>query len=216
MLIDKRHVFWQALFVTVIVFLLGLVLGVYLEQARSDKLTVLSYESEVSFYDSLLISDIFESSSFSSNELIDLNLKFANDIYDKAKELEKFDNSNKITKSAKAIHKKYDFLRTALWLNTIRLKEDYAINSVVYFYIYDTEDIQTKAEQIAFSKVLEDLKEKRGNDLILIPIAVDSDIASLDYLLNIYKVDKFPSVLINERYLVTEISTVEDLERYLD
>jgi hypothetical protein len=216
MLQDKRHVFWQALLIAIIVFLLGLVMGVYLEQLRSDKLSVLIYDSEVSFYDSLLLSDVSTSLEVSSSELIDANLDFADKIYKEARILEKFDDANKLTDSAKSLHRKYDLLRTSLWLNLINLKKDYNINTVVYFYEYQTEDIDVKAKQRAFSKVLEDFKLEQGNNIVLIPIAVDSNIASLDYLLDQYEINEFPSIFINEEYFTSEIPTVEELENFLD
>ncbi len=216
MLQNKKNVFWQALLVTIIVFLLGLVLGVYLEQLRGDKLSVSLYNSEVSFYDSLLISDISDYSDISSKEVVDLNLEFADNIYDEAKFLEKYDEANKLTNSVKALHRKYDLLRTSVWLNLIKLKDSYDINTIVYLYEYQSDDIGVKAKQNTFSKVLEDFKEKQGNNVVLIPIAVDLDIVSLNYLLDRFEIEEFPAVFINEEHLVTEIPSVEKLESYLD
>src|SRR3989344_4692104 len=165
MLISKKHVFWQAFFVTVLLFLIGLILGVYFE----------------------------------------------------VRELEFLDDSNKITKATKSLHRKYDLLRAILWVNTIKIREDYPdLNSVVYLYIYDTADIEVKSKQIVMSKVLSDLKEKKGKELILIPIAVDSDISSLDYLLQKYDLTEFPIIFINEAYKISDVPSVEELESYLN
>src|SRR3989344_3887705 len=117
MLISKKHVFWQAFFVTVLLFLIGLILGVYLEQLRSDRLSVDFYESEVSLYDSLLLSDLLESSQISSQEIVEANFDFADRIYFEVRELEFLDDSNKITKATKSLHRKYDLLRAILLVN---------------------------------------------------------------------------------------------------
>jgi len=216
MLKSRKHVFWEALLVAILVFGLGIILGVYLEQIRTDQADLIYYQSEVSLFDSLAWINLMDSLEFSSAELVQANLDFADKIYDEARSLEKFDDANKVTQSLKMVHRKYDLQRTVLWMNTIKLKQRASgINDLVYFYIYDTEDIELKAKQIVFSRVLGDLKQKKGNDFVLIPIAVDSDIASLNYLLDFYNVEIFPSILVNEETLITEVPTVGELEAHL-
>jgi hypothetical protein len=106
-------------------------------------------------------------------------------------------------------------LRTILWINIISAKENCnEINTVVYFYVYNTEDIPLKAKQIVWERILGDLKNKLGNEFILIPIAVNQDISSLDYLLERYNIQQFPSVIINEKIILYEHQTFEELEKY--
>ncbi len=213
---SKKHVFWQALFVTILVFSLGIVIGIYFEQMRVDESNILFYESEIALFDAFALSKLPEAGNFSCDNLVGANLKFADRIYNEARVLEKYDESSKITQSLKSIHRKYDLLRTILWMNVIDVEGECNIDSVVYFYVYDTEDIGVKSEQVVFSRVLRDLKEDKGGELILIPIAVDSEISSLDYLLDVYGVDEFPSILVNEEHLITNISSKEEIEKYLE
>ena len=214
---SKKHVFWQAFFLAVLFFFLGLILGIYLEQTRIDNTNIAFYQSESSLYDSFALGKLSENPLVSCEDLKSASVDFANQIYEEAKYLEKFDDSNKLTKSLKVVHRKYDLLRTLLWMNIISFKENCGeINTAVYLYEYDTENIEINAEQIVWSRILEDLKNKRGDDLILIPIAVDQNLVSLDYLTKTYGLTDFPAVILNEKNIFYEHKTVKELEKYLN
>ena len=214
---NKKHVFWQAFFVTFLVFLVGLVLGVYLEQIRSDNFSVAFYDSEVSLYDSFALGKLIEGNFTSCENLKEASINFADKIYSEARDLERYDEKSKLTESIKSIHRKYDLLRTILWINLIDLKSKCGeINTIVYLYVYDTENIETKSNQIVWERILSEAKEKEGNDAILIPIAVDQKIESLDFLIEEYKIEKFPAVLINEKNVFYEHKTSEEIQGYLN
>ena len=214
---NAKHVFWQAFFLTILFFFLGLVLGVYLEQLRSDNANMVFYQSEISLYDSFALGKLLDNPSVSCEDLKSADIDFANKIYKEAKQLEKFEDANELTGSLKIIHRKYDLLRTLLWMNIINVKENCGkLNTVVYLYQYNSTDIQINSKQNVWSKILQDLKEKNGNDLVLIPIAVNQNIISLDYLIKTYKIKKFPAVIINEKIVLYDHKTVNEIEKYLD
>lgn len=217
MLKNKKHVFWQALFVTLLIFGIGLVFGIYLEQQRADDFNSMFFESESSLFDAIALINLLDSENLSCEDLINAHIDFADKIYFEARTLEKVDDSTKLTNSLKSIHKKYDLLRTILWINIIKVKENCkGVNSVVYLYEYSAEEISIRAEQNVWEKILFDLKQEEGANIILIPIAVDNDVASLDYLIRLYDVHEFPSVIINEDQVISEVSTTSDLKKYLD
>ena len=213
---SKKHVFWQALLVTAVFFIFGLVLGVYLEQMRADDFNTSFYNSEISLYDSLALSKFFESNVSSCGEIKSATISFADRIYEEARSLEKVEEKSKLTESSKSIHRKYDLLRTLLWMNIIDAKKKCGtMNSVVYLYENNAEDIQTKSEQAVWSRILGDLKEKRGNEIVLIPIAVDNNLASLDSLIKTFNVTDYPAVIVNENSIVYGVESVEDIEKLL-
>jgi len=213
---NKKHVFWQAFFLALMFMFLGLVLGVYLEQLRADNSNIAIYDSETSLYDSFALGKLLENPLVSCDKLKEANVDFANKIYLEAKELERFDGSSKITGSLKKIHRKYDLLRTMLWMNLIKAKENCeGINTIVYLYEYDSEDIQQMSKQNVWSKILQDFKDEEGDEVILIPIAVDQNIVSLSYLVQTYGAREFPAVIINEKDIFYEHKTVEELKEYL-
>jgi hypothetical protein len=216
MLENKKHIFWQAFFLTLLVFALGFVLGIIIEQRRADNSNFLLYQSEADLYDSLALNTLSNSPAVSCDVLIKSNFDFADKIYTEAIQLEKFDDSNKITISIKAIHKKYDLLRTILWMNTISLKQKCGnFNTVVYLYEYDSQDIETKAQQVVWSRALGDLKQKYGEKVILIPIASNQNVSSLDYLMKTYKVNDTPAVIVNEKNVIYDVNNAKEIEKYL-
>jgi len=217
---SKKHAFWQAFFLTALFFALGLVMGIYLEQLRADDLNSIFYQSETSLYDSFAVGSLLDNPNISCEDLKGASVDFADQIYGEARQLEQFDESSKLTESVKSIHRKYDLLRTLLWLNVIDMKEKCSeiggINTVIYLYEYDVEDIQKRSAQIVWSRILSDLKEAQGENVILIPIAVDQEIVSLNYLIKTYNLERYPAIIINEEDVFYEHKTVQELSEFLD
>ena len=58
--------------------------------------------------------------------------------------------------------------------------------------------------------------QEKGNEIILIPIATNNDLVSLDALLENYEISKYPVVIIDQEHVIEEVSSVEDLINYLD
>jgi len=100
----------------------------------------------------------------------------------------------------------------------MRIKEkcnsDY--HNVVYFYQYDNPSIEQKSKQRFFSKLLSQIKEKFGNSIMLIPIAADNDISSINLLLDKYGIEELPVLLIDEDIKITDLESMEDIEKYLN
>ena len=216
---SKKHVFWQAFFITALFFILGLVLGVYMEQLRADATNVNFYNSEVSLYDSFALGQVLQTSNASCAIMKEDITKFADQIYTEAQQLEQYDESNKLTESVKIIHRKYDLLRTLLWINIMNVEEknpNCHINTVVYLYIYDTPDVSIKAQQTAMSRVLQQMKSEEGDNVVLLPIATDQKVDSLDFLLQKYNVTQSPAIVINQKYILYQIDTAAEIENYLN
>ncbi len=213
---NNKRVFWEALLLTLIVFILGMLLGASFERGNLNEVEQYYAKSEVLFMDMFALNDRINSGD-SCEILIDSNIQLANNIYEEAYELEKYETAGKITEGLKLAHRKYDMLRTFLWINSIDISEkcQKEFNTVVYLYEYQTKDLAVKATQTVWSKVLFDLKQEKGNSIVLIPIAVDSNLVSLDSLLEDFEISRYPVVIINEEYVVTELESVDDLLKYL-
>ncbi len=213
---SKKHVFWEAFLVTIVVFFLGLLIGFALESSRVDEIENYYSESEISLMDMLAFNNLLDN-QINCGDLIKANIDFADKIYLEAQVLEDYEDSGKLSESIKISHRKYDLLRTFLWINSIKSLEKCQnnVDVVVYLYEYDTQDLTKIAEQKVWSKVLGDLKSERGDKLILIPIAINTDIITLETMVADFGVLKFPLVIINNNDFIDDISSVEDLEGYL-
>ena len=117
MLKSKKHVFWEALLVTIVIFLAGLFLGMLIETANSNKISNLYLQSEITLNDISATSRLMENQNIDCEVVKENNIKIANRIYEEAKLLEIYEDSGKLTDSMKLLHKKYDLLRSLLWIS---------------------------------------------------------------------------------------------------
>lgn len=216
---DSKTVFWQALVFTIIVFVIGIFLGISYEGRQVTQINDYYVSSEIFLMDAFALSKISDvnGNSVNCDLIIEKNIEFADKIYGEAFVLEKYEESGKLSEELKIAHKKYDLLRTLLWINLMNLPDRCKENvfTVVYLYEYDTEDLVKKATNKVWEKILFDFKQEVGNQIILIPIAVDSGLASLEYLTSKYGVPEYPVVIIDDK-LVSEIGSVDDLREYLN
>jgi len=217
MLRNKKRVFWEALLLTLIIFILGMLIGASFERGNLDEIEQYYTKSEILFMDLFALNERIDSDD-TCEVLINSNIQLADNIYAEAFVLEKYEDAGKITEGLRLAHRKYDMLRTYLWMNTIDISGKYKgeFSSVVYLYEYDPDDLAIKATQNVWAKVLFDLKQEKGSEIVLIPIAVNSGLVSLDTLLGDFEISKYPVVIINEEFVVEELSSVEDLEVHLD
>jgi hypothetical protein len=215
---NKKRVFWEALLLTVVVFIFGLLIGIAYESSKSSDISEYYTNSEISLMDVFALNSMISLNSQDCRVLTQANLEFADRIYREAVLLERYESAGKVTKEIEVIHERYDVLRTFLWINNIetsqKCKKDYS--TVVYLYEYYSKDLAQKARQNVWSKILFDLKQKEGSKILLIPIAADSNLTSLDSLTNRYNITRYPVVVINEKDVIYDLSSVEQLSKYIN
>lgn len=216
MLGNQKNVFWEALLITCLVFAFGVLLGIGYEGNKLDQVNEYYAQSEIALMDILILNDLVASNKTSCDVLISSNLEFADKIYEQAQTLERYEASGKITNGIKFAQKKYALLRTLLWMDLIETSKrcDDDFDSVIYLYEYESEDLARRATQQVWSKVLYDLKQDMGSRVILLPIAVDGEMTSLNSLLDNYQITTLPVVIANNEVL-TELTTAEDLKAIL-
>ena len=62
--------------------------------------------------------------------------------------------------------------------------------------------------------MLLDVKGAHGGDLLLIPIAGNLNISSVDLVLEAHGIEKLPAILVDEKSVIEGLVSVEDLEAY--
>jgi hypothetical protein len=215
---NKKRVFWEALLLTVVVFFLGILIGISFESGKIDEIRQYYSYSEASIMDLFASNNLIDVKSIECGDLNKANFDFANKIYEEAIILEKYESSGKITDGLILEHKKYDLLRTLLWVNEMKTVQKCGREShtIVYLYEYQPDDLVQKATQGVWSKILFDLKSEYGSDVLLIPIAVDNDLVSLNSVLAGYDIDSYPVLVIDNKVLVEELSSVESISNNFD
>ena len=215
---NNKRAFWEAFFLTAVVFVLGVLLGVAFENQRVEGIEDYYIQSEIASLDLFVLNNMVDLEGSSCEHLVQANLEFADKIYFEARLLEKYEDAGRITEKIRLAHRKYDLLRTFLWSNAEKTIQrcGEGFDLVIYLYEYDPEDLTQKAQQNVWSKILSELKSSKGGDILLIPIAMNSDLVSLDSKLDSFGISDFPVVVINNQHIISEISSVEDLESYLN
>lgn len=203
----KYPVFLQALALTIVVFLIGLYLGIALEDNRMNQVTDYQLDAEVALIDIIALNNLIDSDSVNCEELNNANFDLLDRIYEEAKILDNYENVQRVTEKFNSLHKKYDVLRAYLWINSIKIKEKCVsdFNTIVYLYNNSQEDLTIKAEQNVWSRVLYEVKQEKAGDVLLIPIDANTDLISLNVLLADYNLERLPAVIVNEKDVFTEL-----------
>ncbi len=210
---NSRRAFWQALVFTFFIFGIGMAIGFLLENSREKKVEISSIQSELNLLDEQVRDKAISEFGISCSLARESTFRYADRIYNEALKLEKFDSSAKFYNTLKIIHKRYDLLRMMLWAQSIEIKKNCSdFHTVVYLFQYDTENINTRAQQTAFSRLLTDLKNKYPDEILLVPIAANLDLDSVELAMQAYGVKKAPAILIDEDDVFYDIINFEELE----
>lgn len=216
---SQKYAFLYALIVTIIIFNVGIFMGYKLESYRINKINDWYFQSELELLDQRIQGDAFNFIDFNCNTLVEENIKFADKIFEEAQIIDRYEKASRINDEIISLHKKYDLLRTLFWINSIKIKEkcnsDY--DNIIYFYKYNDASINQKAKQRFFSNLLFQIKQEKGDGVMLIPIAADNNLSAIDMILDKYqiKTKDLPIILINEKTKISEINSKEDIEKYL-
>lgn len=203
---------------TIVVFIVGFYIGTLVEDRNLNKAESFFAQSEISLMDIVALNDFVDSGTLTCEELKKANFDFANKIYEEAQLLDKYEESGKFKDNLVFVHQKYDLLRSFLWMNAIKVKEKCGndFSTVVYIYNYELEDLTIRAQQNVWSRILLDLKNSHDEDVLLIPIATSDDFVSLGALTSNLNISQYPVVIVNEKNVFYELTSVEDLESHLN
>ncbi len=212
-----RYYFLEALVLTILLFIGGFFIGLSIEKSRNSELAnyYLTTEDEISSLADQL--DISNLGKYTCSELIERNFYIADSIYRQALVFEEYENSAILTKSQLTReHRKFDVLRTLFWINSIDIKKrcgDNVFNTVVYLYDYQVEKTEEVAKQKVMARISGEINDNSENEAILIPIAKNLNISSLNTLLQNYThINETTLIIINEKneFLYNQAEEIRD------
>lgn len=215
----QKSAFWKAAILTFILFLLGVLLGIFIESSRINSLEEKYENIEFQLLDSKLRTSFYQMLDEDFCEFaIDDNLRFSDMIYEEGRKIEIYDQFNKFGKDRlNREKKKYAFLKAEFWLNSLILKEkcnaDYI--HIIYFYEDDPSSSTIDQEQEVQSNILMNLKEKYGASIILIPLPTNFDISIINGLIEINNIQITPAILIESEIKLEGIHSLEEIESLL-
>tara|TARA_Y100000310_G_C20628418_1_gene787224 strand:+ start:997 stop:1671 length:675 start_codon:yes stop_codon:yes gene_type:complete len=214
----QTDLFWKALIFTIIIFVIGVYLGIVLEESRLGAVQEEFDDLVIRWGDLRLQSYYYQSiDEISCEEAIDENLKFGDRVYEDGLLLEEYEQANRLTDKLEFEKKKYNLLKTEFYINSLVLKDKCNANYdvLVYFYLDGTEDLDLGAQQSTVSRVLGEVKEQYGPNLILIPLAADMDISVINILLDSYNIESFPSIWLDSGVVLEGVHSLEDIISFL-
>jgi len=217
MIHNQKYIFLYALLLTIVVFNLGIFMGYMLESSRASKINAFYLDAEIEILDQMTQKGALEVFDLNCDLLVEENIKFGDKIFQEALQIQKYEEANRISDEIAFQHKRFDVLRALFWINsiTIRQKCNSQYHNIVYFYKYNEPSLEQESKQRFFSNLLKEIKDKKGNDVMLIPIAADNNISSINLLVEKYEVNELPAILIDEKVKITDIESMEELEKYL-
>ena len=210
--------FWKAFFFSTIIFLIGLNLGVFIENSTLDEIERAVIASEVELYDSNIRSSIIQNYNQSCDKSIKNTFLIADKIYEEVRALESLDKSSSIVAGFNEMHKRYDLLRTQLWLDASRLKDncDNDFNLIIYLYEYDSNDPEIVSLQMLYASITQEIKNNYREDILLIPIAHNMDLNSLTMLVDSYGTELKTSIIVNNRFIISGETSYDEISQYLN
>ena len=218
MIKNQKYIFLYALIITFVVFNLGIFMGYMLESSRLDKINTLYSNAELELFDQMTQKESLGVLNLDCNTLVNENIKFGDQIFQEALQIQKYENANRISNDIIFQHKRFDLLRTLFWMNSIKIKQscnsDY--HNLVYFYKYNNPSIAQDSKQKFFSNLLQQVKQNEGDKIMLIPIAGDNNIPSVNILMDKYNITEFPTILVDEKTKFTDIKNAGEIESILN
>lgn len=215
---SKYRIFAETLFFTLLILLIGFLMGFLVEYGRTADAMNDYKEFEIEALDLRLQNYYYQTLDKASCEsAIEQNFIFADKIYEKGLRIQKYEDANQLTEDILLEKKKYVLLKTELWLNSVLLKEKCGnpFQTIVYFYS-QTDDLVKEAEQRVISETLWKIKESKKDNIILLPIAGDLGLDIVELQLKTYGVDSLPSVMIDEEHIFAGFHTEEELLKHVD
>lgn len=209
----NKRTFLEAFIFTIVVFVFGILIGMSVENKNINDVNEAYLNSQVTMFDMYLASSFIDENS-TCDFIKEESVKLANRIYKEAELLEKYEEFSEIFDNIKVVHRKYDVLRTMLWdISGSMIEKCSNYNIIVYLYEYETKELTQQAYQNTWSRFLNEIKEEYGDNIILIPIAVDQELVSLDAILDKYEIDRYPVVIINNKKLFYDIPQKTEFEK---
>jgi len=215
---SQKWTFLYALILTLMVFNFGIFMGYMLEQSRINKINMWYLEAEMDLLDLRIQGEAFDLMDLNCEILVEENIKFADKIYEKALIIDKYEKASRINNEIIFQHKRFDLLRTLLWINSMKIKErcNSSYHNLVYFYQYNDPSIEQKSKQKVFSNFLSEIKQEKGRAIMLIPIAAYNDIPAINILLDKFEIKELPVILIDEKFKIDKLEDLENIKDYLN
>lgn len=202
-----------AFLITILIFVLVIGVSLIFENGRAEEIRKSFAETDVLWNDVRFFNEYAANASAGEcGVLMEENRKLGDRIYGEGLKVETYENANKLTDEILTEKKRYALLDLQFWENSVEIRKKCGqqFSTVIYFYSqYDK-----TSEQKTMDVVLGDFKQRCGKATIYITFPADMELSSINLIKSSYNITQFPSVLINEKNLLTGVVSLDDLNKY--
>lgn len=213
-----KRVYVQAGVLSLFVFLIGIMVGIWIDNYRLGGIRSALSEADINSYDARLLNSYLQRFGKEYCDVaLEQNLAYNNKIYEEGRKIEDKINANIFTPEVQQEWRRYTLLQTQFWLNSVELKEKcgFDYHTVVHL---SRQKNTTTAEEInnkVQASVLLDLKEKCGSKMMLIPITADTDLIVVEAVAKQFDVSEYPAVIIDESFVFQGVTTGDKINELL-
>lgn len=215
---NKMNIYLKTLIPTIFVFLIGIMIGIWVENYGLSEARKAISESEINWNDAQLFNSYLEKIGNSTCDLaFEQNLEFNNKIYQKGLEIEKVIKAEIFTPEVLQEWRRYVLLQTQFWFNSIELKNKckFDYHNVVYLSKLVNLSTDEMVDSKTQSNALLELKYKCGKKMMLIPISTDLDLIVVDAIVKQYNITKSPAVIVDEKHVFQGLTQMHDIEKLI-
>ena len=209
-----NRIYIQASILSVFVLLIGIMIGVWLDNYRIGAIRNSLSESDINSYDARLLNAYIQNFGKEyCNVALEQNLKYNNKIYEDGKNIESKIDGNTFTPENQQESRQYTLLQTQFWLNSMELKNkcNFDYHTVVHLFRQHNTTTGESIDNKVQSNILLSLKEKCGNKMMLIPITVDTNLITVEAIAKQFNITGYPSVIIDESYVFQGLTNEDKL-----
>src|SRR3989344_5535283 len=141
----EASVFLKAFLMTLVIFLIGLGAGFWLDNVRASSIEQQLLETELNFNDARLQSLLYKDlDAVACQNALKANLDFNDKIYSQGAELQKLEDVNRFAPNILQEKKRYALLQLHFYLNALELKDkcNFTYTTAVYFYAHNDESLE--------------------------------------------------------------------------
>ena len=209
------NTYYKAGILTVAVFLLGLLFGIWVDNYRLGSVREVIPQIDINWNDARLLNLYFGKLGKDYCDLaLEENLIYNEKIYKEGLEIERAEESNRFAPTLEQEKRRYVLLQTQFWFNSQELKEkcNFTYKNVIHLYKQKDLTREMIIENKVQSSVLLDLKEKCGNKIMLIPLAADLDLTVINAIIKQFNITTYPAIIIDENITFQGLTSLEKLE----
>lgn len=213
-----RKVYIQAGIFSLLVFFIGIIIGIWIDNARLGNIRSTLSEADINSYDARLLNSYLQRFGKEyCNVALEQNLVYNDKIYEEGRKIEDKINANVFTPEVEQEWRRYTLLQTQFWLNSVELKEkcNFDYHTVVHLF---RQKNTTTAEEISNKvqgSILLDLKDKCGKKMMLIPITVNTNLIVVEAVAKQFDISEYPAVIIDESFVFQGVTTEDKLNELL-